>query len=32
VEPPDAKELDAAKKGKELIERLKAKSRGKTGG
>jgi len=32
VEPPDAKELDAVKKAKELIERLKAKSKGKTGG
>lgn len=29
VEPPDEKELDAVKKAKELIERLKAKSRGK---
>ena len=32
VEPPDEKELDAVKKAKELIERLKAKSKGKTGG
>jgi hypothetical protein len=27
-----AKELDAVKKAKELIERLKAKNKGKTGG
>lgn len=31
VEPPDEKELDAVKKAKELIERLKAKSKGKIG-